>query len=103
MPKLPATNEARLKTLWDLAALLADESDPRKLVPLILDQAVALVGAERGFVILLRPGADFEVAAARNIDQEAIQRPEFKVSRSIVSRVANSGAPELISDAASEA
>jgi len=93
---------AALRKLREVSSLLADEPDPAKLVPLVLDQAVALVGAERGFAILLGGGKELEVAAARNIDREEIQGPEHKVSRSIVGRVAQTGKAELILDAASD-
>jgi transcriptional regulator with GAF, ATPase, and Fis domain len=94
-----------LRKLREFTELLAHESDPRRLVPLVLDQAIELVGAERGFVILASgtgPNARLDVAEARNLDHEEIQQPEFKVSRSIVQRVVKSGRAEVISDAESQ-
>src|SRR5947209_20272868 len=90
-----------LRRLREVFALLARGDDATVLLPLILDQAIALVGAERGFVIAVGQGTPlrFEIAAARNLDHEMIQNPEFKVSRTIVDRVARSGRSELVGDA----
>jgi transcriptional regulator with GAF, ATPase, and Fis domain len=92
-----------LRKLREVAAQLARETDPAALVPKILESAIELVGAERGFIILMSPGApaagSAAVAAARNIDREAIQEPQFKFSRSVVQQVATSGRGVCVSDA----
>jgi len=106
MKQGPARALEAFEKLKQLALLLAHEAEPGRLVPLILDQAIALVSAERGFVILLESdtgAAAFEVAAARNLDREGIQSPEFKVSKSIAQRVATTGKAELLCDAADDA
>src|SRR4051812_46140142 len=91
-----------LARLREVIAGVAEDPDPEHLVSGILDRAIALVGAERGFVITLcaPPRTGFEVAAARKLDQRHMARPEFEVSRSIVERVARDGKAELFSDAA---
>ncbi len=94
-----------LRKLRQLTLLLADEANPRRLVALVLDQAIALVGAERGFVLLVRgvgAAARLEVAEARNLDHEEIIQPEFKVSHTIVQRVVRTGQAEVISDAGAD-
>ncbi len=99
------SREGALRRLLEVTRLLADERNPRALVPLVLDQAIALVGAERGFVLLVAgagPQARFDVAEARNLDREEILHPEFKVSQTIVSRVVQTGRGEAISDAEAE-
>jgi transcriptional regulator with GAF, ATPase, and Fis domain len=91
-----------LERLRHVIATMAEAPDARALVGLALDQAIALVGAERGFVLVLvgiGPQARYEVAAARNLDQEDIQHPDFKVSRSVVNRVTESGKAEVLLDA----
>ena len=105
MKQGPARAQEAFDKLRHVALLLADEKEPSNLVPLILDQAIALVGAERGFVILVEggPSPQLRIAAARNLDREAVQTPEFKVSHSIAQRVATTGEAELLSDAAGDA
>ncbi len=87
-----------------LAALLAiskelnTEPDLRRLLERIVDHAVELAGAERGFLLLQRD-AQLEIEVARNIDQETIRRKEFKLSRSVADEVLRSGRPLLTVDA----
>jgi Nif-specific regulatory protein len=76
---------ARLAALLGLNRELVRASDLRALLDLLLDEAIALFGAERGFV--LRMGADgYTVASARSLDREALRQPERKVSRTVVQR-----------------
>ena len=92
-----------LRALREASQLLAAEGHPAALVELILDKGIELVRAERGFVILAGGGGgSLQVAAARNLDRETIERPEFRVSRSIVQRVLSNGVPLLINDAGEE-
>ena len=98
----PARSQEAFDRLRQVTMLLAQEAEPSRLVPLILEQAIALVGAERGFVILAEEG-ELRVAAARNLDREVVQSPEFKVSKSIAQRVASTGKGELLCDAQDDA
>jgi DNA-binding NtrC family response regulator len=52
---------------------------------LLLDEAVELFGAERGFVVL-REGdhTDFRVEVARSLDREPVRRPRQKMSSTVV-------------------
>ncbi|MCW8139080.1 MAG: sigma 54-interacting transcriptional regulator [Planctomycetota bacterium] len=95
---------AALRRLRDVQGLLAQEPDPRRLVALVLDQAIHLLGAERGFVLLAGSGASpqFDVVEARNLDLEEIRDPAHKFSQSIVQRVVQSGRAEVHSDAEAE-
>ncbi|MBI3725582.1 sigma 54-interacting transcriptional regulator, partial [bacterium] len=92
---------AILRRLREVTCLLSGDADPKRLVPTVLDHAIGLVGAERGFVVVLvaGPPARFEVAAARSLDREDIRQPELKLSRSIVERVARGEKAELVLDA----
>jgi len=80
----------RLVKVLHVARELNREFDRDKLLSLILDRAIELTGAERGFVILLAGGRE-EVRIARNIDREAISEPEQKVSSQIVREVIETG------------
>jgi transcriptional regulator with GAF, ATPase, and Fis domain len=93
--------DAPLERFRWVTSLLA-ERDPARLVPIVLDQAVELVRAERGFVILVASDGRLDVAAARNLAREDIAQPEFQVSRTVVERVARGGAAERIANAADE-
>ncbi|MCI0341211.1 MAG: GAF domain-containing protein, partial [Planctomycetales bacterium] len=89
----------QLLRLSDVAMALAHETDLAALLERIMDAAVALSGAERGFVILFE-GESLEVKVSRNLRRETLSRPEFSVSRSVVQKVAVTGRSVCLSDAA---
>jgi transcriptional regulator with GAF, ATPase, and Fis domain len=80
----------RLVKVLHVARELNREFDRDKLLSLILDRAIELTGAERGFVILLDGGRE-QVRIARNIDREAISEPEQKLSSQVVREVIETG------------
>ncbi len=67
-----------------------EEFDRDRLLRLILDRAIELTGAERGFVVLMREGQE-EVHIARNLDREAVAEPEQKISTRIIGQVLRTG------------
>ena len=80
---------------------MAAEHDPKRLLEYIMDSAILLCGAERGFLLLVEESDDtnMPIRVARNIDQENIRNTRFKISRSIARRVIESGEPLLTIDA----
>jgi len=80
----------RLVKVLHVVREMNQQFDRDRLLQLILDRAIELTGAERGFVILLREGRQ-EVHIARNIDRESLSEPERKVSSRIISEVITSG------------
>jgi hypothetical protein len=65
----------------------------------VIDEVIAALHAERGFIMLheARRPADFRVA--RGLDQTTIDQPQSQVSQSVVQKVAQEGQPILTSDA----
>ena len=91
--------------LWKALSLcegLSRERDFDALLAQILDAAVELVEAERGFILLRSDGTpadDFTVRCARNFDKEEILGARTKVSKGIVFRVFKTGRTEIIESA----
>ncbi len=83
-----------MSTFMKIARALNEERDLTRLLTLIVDSAIQLIGAERGFMILGK-GGETRVEVARNFAQEEVLSPEFKISRTIAQRVLQSGVPEL--------
>jgi transcriptional regulator with GAF, ATPase, and Fis domain/tetratricopeptide (TPR) repeat protein len=97
-------SDASLRRLLEVNKRLAQELDPQRLLEYILDSAILLTGAERGFLLLLPPGAPsdtdaLEVVVARNIDHETIRNRRNKVSHGIARQVLQSGESLLTLDA----
>jgi transcriptional regulator with GAF, ATPase, and Fis domain len=101
VPTAPEDRSPLLEKLLEVTIRLAEERDPGRVMERILDEGVAIVRAERGFVVACAgsgEGMTFRVVAARNLEREAIDRPE-SFSRTIVRRVAEGGAAQLVTDA----
>jgi transcriptional regulator with GAF, ATPase, and Fis domain len=60
---------------------------------LIMDAAIEITDAERGFLVLRDESGQWKVRTARNFDQEAVRGAEHKISRSIAQQVAKTGKP----------
>jgi transcriptional regulator with GAF, ATPase, and Fis domain len=73
-----------------------------RLLDLILDEAISLAGAERGFIVLLKDSG-MEVQSARNMDKESLKKAREKISGSIIREVTQTRDPVLTVDAGDEA
>jgi transcriptional regulator with GAF, ATPase, and Fis domain len=87
-----------LVAFLQIARALNEEQDLTRLLTQIVDAAIQMCGAERGFLILGKNG-EHSVEVARNFAQEEVLSPEFKISRTIANRVVATGVPELTTNA----
>ncbi len=71
-----------LERLADVGKALNTERDTQGLLDLVIDSAIDLTGAARGFLILYDGKAE-EIRAARNISESSIHQPEFQISHSV--------------------
>jgi transcriptional regulator with GAF, ATPase, and Fis domain len=83
-----------LLALTRITQALNSEHDIQRLLTLIVDSAIELTTAERGFLIVGR-GNELTFEIARNFAKEEIESPEFKISRTIADDVRRSGEPRL--------
>ena len=82
--------EERFYRLLEIYRQINSELDPERLLGMVMDTAVELTGAERGF-LLLGPSPDqLEVEVARNLE---LTGEKAAYSRSIAERVFNTGQP----------
>ncbi|MGC6488192.1 MAG: sigma 54-interacting transcriptional regulator [Planctomycetota bacterium] len=96
-----------LVAFLQIARALNEERDLARLLTQIVDAAIQICGAERGFLILSgaeqaaegERGDDPSVEVARNFAQEEVLSPEFKISRTIANRVMATGVAELTTNA----
>lgn len=87
-----------LLILQEINKALNSETDLSRLLELIMDMAIHLTQAERGFLVFVR-GDQLSFKVARNIEYEAVKSPEFKISNSVIRRVVKTGEPVLTSNA----
>ncbi len=95
------TEREQLLRLADVAMALTQADDVNLLLEQIMESAVGLSGAQRGFLILIDSG-QFKVKGACNIRAEHLDRSEFAASRSVVKQVARTGESVLLADAGNQ-
>jgi serine/threonine-protein kinase PknK len=86
-----AATEDRLARILEITRELASEHDVPRLLLRVTDHAVALLGAERGFVVLMGEQGELEAHAARG--RSGQDDPHAKFSRSVAERVVAQGEP----------
>ena len=75
-----------------------------ELLESILDRALVLVGAERGFLVLCEPGQDsFAVPVARQFAQGEVDSTPTEISRGLIRRVLASCQPVVTTNAQEDA
>ena len=94
----PDDDEARrertdLLRLQRTARALNSELDRRRLFELILDHAIDILRAERGFLLLRDEQGGLEFAGSRNFAGEDVEGSELDISRSLAHRVLDEGEP----------
>ncbi|MBN1655316.1 MAG: sigma 54-interacting transcriptional regulator [Deltaproteobacteria bacterium] len=107
MPKssefaLHRQTDERWRKLASLAKRLTPEAGIGRLYEIVLDAAIELSGAERGFVVLRGREGEKLIKAARGIDRSDIERADNAFSRSIVARVIDQARPLATVDALSD-
>ncbi len=94
-------SERQLRRLLLLSRRLNSELRLEPLLDLVIDTAIELTSAERGFLLLGRPGGEtLDVVVARNIDHGSLSGEDLRLSRSIAERAARAGEVVLTVDAA---
>ncbi len=87
-----------LARLLEINKQLASEENLTDLLELIMDTAVELTGAERGFLVLVE-GKRVVAQVARNYHRREVEEPERKISKNIVETVMKTGQPILTDNA----
>jgi len=93
----PSTD--RLALLYRVSQAFNSSLDLREVLNRVIDEVIAATRAERGFLMLRDGDGQLRFRAARGLDQQTIDQPEFQVSRGVVERVAQEGVPLLTSNA----
>lgn len=91
-------NSEILFRLLEISRRLTSETDTDALLQLIMDSAIEVLEAERGFLCLSQNG-QLEIAVARNLDQEEVSNAQKKLSQSIIQQVMTTGEPLVSLDA----
>lgn len=92
----------RLALLVHLTQAFNSSLDLDEVLNRVMDEVIAAMNAERGFVVLTGESGKIDIHCARGMDQRSIEDPQFQISRSVIERVIREGKPVLTSDAQSD-
>lgn len=93
--------EVRLRNLtilYDISKSLSSILDLRELLVKVMDTAIEVTGAQRGFLMLKGESGKLEFKVARSRNREDLEGDSFSISRSVLQQVAQSGKPVYLSD-----
>jgi phosphoserine phosphatase RsbU/P len=96
-PSKPSSD--RLELLFHLSQTFNSTLDLDEVLNRVMDEVIASLRAERGFVMLRDEQDQLAFRVARGMDQSVIQDPMFQVSLSTVETVARDGQAVLTGDA----
>src|SRR5512137_227685 len=93
----------RLALLYRISQDFNSSLDLNEVLNRVIDEVIAAVRAERGFLMLRDATGQLHFRVARGIDRHTIEQPQFQVSRSVIKRVAEEGRSLLTSNAQADA
>jgi signal transduction histidine kinase len=92
--------QAELAALYEVGKELASTLDLNQLLELILDRAITLAQAERGFLVLWdEASGDFEIAVARQFEPREGEDAEAEISRRLIQNVLTQREPVITTNA----
>lgn len=91
--------ESQLGALMKIGRAINSSLGKRRVLEEVMDRLIELMHAERGFLMLKRPDGTLEFEIARGIDRINLEEEVFKVSSTIVERVAATGETILTTNA----
>ena len=103
----PAQDKATTTAIGDLRQIAALLDGLRALgsgrvlddvLALVLDSAIEVTGAERGFIMLATPSNELEFKLARGRRQQPLSGTSFATSRKIPEEVFRTGEPKILAD-----
>lgn len=89
----------RFALLLRLTQTFNSTLDLNEVLDRVMDEVIAVIHAERGFIMLVDQRGNLDFKVARGLDHHDVQDPEFEVSRGTIEKVAREGCPVLTSDA----
>jgi putative nucleotidyltransferase with HDIG domain len=93
------TQTGQLSLLLQLSQTFNSTLNLEEVLNRVMDEVIAAVHAERGFVMLYDAEGHLCFQVARGMDQKTIEDPLFQVSRGVVEKVDREGQPIVTVDA----
>ena len=91
--------QSQLRALMSVGQVINSSLGLRRVLEEVMDSLISLMHAERGFLMLRESNGELAVQIARGIAHINLDEEAFKVSKTIVRKVVESGAPILTTNA----
>ncbi len=93
------TNQRQIGALVGVGSVINSSLGLKRVLAEVMDRLIALMNAERGFLMLREADGSLRVQVARGLDQEDVTEDKFNISNTVVKRVAESGEVILTTNA----
>lgn len=93
------THQKQVRALVGVGSAINSSLGLKQVLEEVMDSLIALMGAERGFLMLRESSGEMKVRIARGIDHVDLNEDAFAISKSIVSRVVKTGEAILTTNA----
>lgn len=90
---------SQLSALMGIGSMINSSLGKERVLEEVLDSLIALMHAERGFLMLRYPDGELKPEIARGIEHINLIEQQFAFSQTIVRKVADSGEPVLTTNA----
>jgi diguanylate cyclase (GGDEF)-like protein len=87
-----------LYSLLEITRSINTIHDFNQLLELIVDSAITLTKAERGFLMLFHDDGNLEFKVTRNFDKKTLEGEKFEISRTVVNHVLAAGNSLFLAD-----
>jgi signal transduction histidine kinase len=94
-----AEEHARLAALYQVSQALGASLNLDETLHIVMDSAIRLTRAERGFLMLFEAEGALVFRLARDAHGETLSADQFEISRTVVQEVARTGTPVVTTDA----
>lgn len=91
--------QSQLRALMSVGQVINSSMGLTRVLDEVMDSLISLMHAERGFLMLRESNGEFAVQIARGIAHINLDEEAFKVSKTVVRKVVESGAPVLTTNA----
>lgn len=93
------TQQRQVGALVGVGSAINSSLGLKRVLELVMDTLIALMNAERGFLMLREPNGELKVRIARGIDNVTLNEDVFSISNTVVRRVVESGESVLTTNA----
>lgn len=93
------TNQRQIGALVGVGSVINSSLGLKRVLAEVMDRLIALMNAERGFLMLRESDGSLHVQVARGIDQKDVEEDKFNISNTVVKRVAETGEVILTTNA----